>query len=263
MPAEILPRLELLTQNLCDTLLNIQTANGFQTTIRRVTRARLDGVDPQTLESVVGDNLVSVFEQDQEDAEESPLQTSDYWQPYAIVCFVNEPKASLYAPRKRLQLMRADIKKALLVDPTRNGYAHDSVIGPMQWMPEPEQFGWMDGCVVPVRCRYREDYYDPYFARGSAAHLLSVRRDPNASSFVLARFDIAVTAVAAQGWMDVNEGGAHEGASIDSQVDSFTVRYGSYDPVSVGQRWTFVDPSGLTFDGGATVVAPSTGLVTA
>lgn len=163
--AETLPRYELVMDNLLATLAGVTVANNYQVTLNQVTRNTPVGTNRDTNSGVIVDQGVCVRELDQEDADESPLQTRDYWLPIELLLAVFEPDDSLYPPRRRLQLMRADIIKALLADVSRGGNAQDTVVRPYSWVLDADAWGAVDGMSLPIRIRYREDYFDPYVLR--------------------------------------------------------------------------------------------------
>lgn len=96
----------------------------------------------------------------------------------------------------------------------------------------------------------------------AGAHITAVRRWTSDPSFVEVTFDTTLTAAdAGSGNMQIDEGGSPEDAAIDTLASANVVRYGSYDPVSVGQTWTLTDAAGLHFTGGVSLLGPFTGTV--
>jgi hypothetical protein len=164
--SETVVKVQLVTENILDTLGAISTANGDVCTITQVAFWTPFGIDPNYARTLIKDGGVAVFEGDIDPAEESPFGTFDYWQPYAIYCFSIEPEGSLYLVRRTLHIMRAAIIKALMgtvADPayTRGGYAHDTQV-----------VGWgfvevndVAAMQIDVRCRIREDLNSPLIER--------------------------------------------------------------------------------------------------
>jgi hypothetical protein len=165
--APVLPIVELITQNIVDALLGVRTDLAFQTTITQVTRAQRD-MDP------LADNGVVLTEEDDE-PQESDADVADHAderiQPYAIVVVVFEPASSEYPPRRRLEVLRADITKALMADYQRGGYASDTSVGRRVWV-DPDLYGGLDAMAIEVRVRYATDVNDPYVLRTSAGNAL-------------------------------------------------------------------------------------------
>lgn len=160
--AELVPKVEACTANILDVLQSVRGASaGYQTTITKVSFATWFGIDPNTLSTVYVDGGVVLFEDDMEPSDYSPAQRMDWWQNYELQMVVMEPDTSLYRPRRRLQIMRADVVKALMADTTRGGNAHDTTMQAVQWISDAESVGAAAGIVIKFRCRIREDLYDP------------------------------------------------------------------------------------------------------
>lgn len=94
------------------------------------------------------------------------------------------------------------------------------------------------------------------------ARILSVTRSTD-NSFADVHFDSTVTSAdTGVGNLTIDEGGSPESAAIDSLQSPTVVRYGGYDPISLGQAWTLDDASGLHFAGGKALATPATGVIT-
>lgn len=155
-------RPDLITQNILDTLKGITTVAGFNQTVSQVAFYTAFGIDPDHAQTLYVDNGVALFENGMDVAAESPIQLQDWWITYGVQVYVYEDGESLYRPRKRLQIFRGDIHRALMADVTRGQNAHDTQITGWQYIVDDSQ---PYAAQLDFKVRFREDFYNPLLPR--------------------------------------------------------------------------------------------------
>lgn len=155
MADEVFPLFEQITQNIVTSLAEIPNVGGCGEflIIQR----------PDRRGNKVQDGLV-VIHLDNPIKEEPLSQTAegriDWILPYVLEAYVVDSEGSSRPPDQRIVTIWADIYKALLADPFRNGLAIDTVpIAPV-WMDD-EQGRWQ-GVLANFDVRCRTMYDDPY-----------------------------------------------------------------------------------------------------
>ena len=148
------PILELIAQNVATTLGGITTAGGYENTLT-VERAKRLG-------NIPGDRRVVIHQGDaRKESPEDDSRAHITWnQSFLCTAFAVESEASVTAIDQRINSLRADMEKALMVDPTRGGYALDTFIeDPINFSDEGG--GW-EGIVVHCVVKYRTLLGNPY-----------------------------------------------------------------------------------------------------
>lgn len=156
--ADPFSRPDLVTQNILTTLGGITTALGFNQTVSQVAFYTAFGLDPDSGMTLYVDNGLALFEGGMESASESPLQRHDWWLSYGVQCYIYEPDDSLFRARKRLQVFRGDIHRAIMADINRGGNAHDTQIMGWQYIVDEAQ---PYAAQLDFKVRIREDYFSP------------------------------------------------------------------------------------------------------
>src|ERR1700680_3012657 len=105
-----LPLREQITQAILETMADVTVANGFNVNAQAVRWDRL-GKDPPA------PNL-AVLVEGKANENAPPTLAIDWRQEYAILCYAVEPEASTNSTRTDLQVLRADLTKALMADIT-------------------------------------------------------------------------------------------------------------------------------------------------
>jgi hypothetical protein len=138
-----LPIAELITQNVVETLGTIQLGGGFKKSGRN---------SQDDLVCVVG------FLDDELDPESA--DGFSYWlRPYWAIVYIYEPESSSMPYDQRLDIVRADIEKALSRDVSRGGYAlNTNILSPNRFDPENDS----TGICVNFDVHYRTAIGDPY-----------------------------------------------------------------------------------------------------
>jgi hypothetical protein len=147
-----LPIVEQIAQHIVASLNNISVAGGFHNDVV-VERFRRQGQRAR-------DNLLVVMQGDEAAADDSPPQGRLEWvQPYAVICYVTEHESG-DAIDQRINTIRADVQRALLIDPKRDGLAIDTLLRPSEIFP-PEAGGGFSGVTVFIDVHYRVEFADP------------------------------------------------------------------------------------------------------
>ena len=151
-----LPLSERIARNLVDTVKGINTAAGYHNTVSAVERRKQFGRHS-------GDRLIVLFQGDAERDETVEPTTNTapvQWKhPFAFDCYVVEPEGG--APVDlRINTIRADVEKAVMVDPHRGGLAIDTAVGDPQIFTD-EEGGQIAGVTVTVVVKYRTRLNDP------------------------------------------------------------------------------------------------------
>lgn len=148
----MLPVIELITQNVVDTLAGVRVASGYHVDLIAERRVRSGNRER--------DGLAVVLQGDPEKVDDAPEGRVAWRQRYAVVCYVVESETSTRPIDQRINLTRSDVEKALMVDFTRGGNAYDTVIQEPELFDDPE--GRWDGVVVYFDVLYRTTHDDPY-----------------------------------------------------------------------------------------------------
>lgn len=145
MPYSIL---ELIAQNILQTLNDISTGNGYSSNIV---------AERWTMKNRIRDNLV-VIQQLGPSKLQAPHQHLAWLQPFELIGYTEEPEGSTTPLDQRANMMWSDIVRSLREDVTRGGYAIDTIIDE----PDPfEQTGPHVGIVTRITVHYRHLENDP------------------------------------------------------------------------------------------------------
>lgn len=145
------PTVELISQNICDTLQQISVLTGHNTT-PIVERQKRSGNTPR--------DMLVVVHQGDPTPEETSHGHSTWLQPYVISCFVIESETSNTPIDQRVNFIRCDVEKAIMADIHRGNLAMDTIL------TKPEMFDAKDGSFsgvdVHLSVRYRTLRDNPY-----------------------------------------------------------------------------------------------------
>lgn len=146
--------LEQLRQDIIDTLKGIQTVAGYSDDVT------VEAVDAEeNAYTRWRDGLIVVYEDDAEQ-DESPLGAEAWFQTFCVTCFVIERGDAGATPlERRLNLIAADVVKALSIDRQRGGLAIWTEFPPPAMSNERGQRGFVR---IFARIRYRTLLGDPY-----------------------------------------------------------------------------------------------------
>jgi len=156
----MIPIVEQIAQALVARLETVSVAGGYETDVARVARPTKTGGYP------LEDRLVVLLQDDPaEDADLEGAGSLKAWvQPFRILCFVLPSDTETTPVDTRINTLRADVEKAVRVDPTLGGLATDAVIrAPEGWTVRDTAF---EGVTVNVDVHYRTAEDDPYAQGG-------------------------------------------------------------------------------------------------
>lgn len=142
--------LENISANIATTLAGVTTAAGYHQTLIVKRSRRSD------FEDIAAEDFTAIVIQEAESERESPYSHTDRAMNYLVPVILMDDDRSTLALDTLKNRVRADIEKALRVDPTRGGYALDTVLKP------PDDFA--HGITVKFEVWYRFNENDPYSA---------------------------------------------------------------------------------------------------
>lgn len=149
----IYPVAELITQNVVETIQGIRLAAGFNGNLK-VERYKKGGKNSNSdLTAIVG------FDDDVEaGTEDTPINFQSWIRPYWVLVYIYEPSEEMPYDQ-RLDIVRADIAKALMQDASRGGHAQNTFIrAPIRFDPPNDT----TGILVQFDVHYWHDEEDPY-----------------------------------------------------------------------------------------------------
>ena len=147
------PVIELIAKNLETAINAITVANGYKQTLKAVRPRRNDFSD------ITPDDLTVLIKQADEEQGQEPIGTQDWTQPFLLMAIVLDSDSATASIDTRINQVRADIQKKLLVDVTRGGNAYDTTILPSQEFDDGNGFS---GIAVKIAVKYRTQYTNPY-----------------------------------------------------------------------------------------------------
>ncbi len=155
-----LPILERIALNLIDTLKGISVQAGY-----------LNDVQVQRMNLKRGtsyrDRMILVMTGSAERLDDQESVGFLHWeQSFLLTCFVQESDQSQMSLDERVNAIRADVERAVMLDYTRGGYALDTDLGDIIRMPVEAGTG-MSGVVIEVLVQYRTSRLDPTSQIGS------------------------------------------------------------------------------------------------
>jgi hypothetical protein len=155
---ETLPVLEQIAVNILTTLNGITVAAGYNQTLSAIRSRRSDYADVPP-----GNNTVLLRQDDTpEEADSQRLGACDINQLFFCIANVLDSDSETAAIDTRRNQVYADMKKALMLDYTRGGYAHNTRVLPQINIQDPE--GGVTGVVAPVMINYSTQENNPYTA---------------------------------------------------------------------------------------------------
>jgi len=149
------PIVEYIAANIATAISAITTGNGFNQTLTAVRPTRVDWQDV-TPEN----NMVLIVQEDDSPASETHSPTALWVQTFVLGALVYDSKDAGTALDTRRNQVRSDIRKKLMEDRTRGGYAFNTIITGSANMEDEE--GLNIGVIVTVDVHYRILTNDPY-----------------------------------------------------------------------------------------------------
>lgn len=153
------PISELVDRAVENTLRGIRAAGGYHFTLE-VERYEKRGNDPSPATPGNYKCVLLVGDDEEVADEDTPIGFKDWWRPYVAQVYVFEPTEGAKTPfQTLLNVARADVEKAVMLDYTQGGVAHNTeVAGAVNFGGENEA----SGVFIVFHCRYRTLERDPY-----------------------------------------------------------------------------------------------------
>ncbi len=145
------PIVEDISANLVAALELITVGNGYENTVT-VERHKRTGNDPV-------DKLLVVHMDSSFRLIEDVINHHVWLQTYFIVGYVVEAEDSVVAIDTRINSLRSDVGKALMVDPQRNNLAIDTIAGGVELFETPDS---IEGFIAEWSVQYRTLEADPF-----------------------------------------------------------------------------------------------------
>ena len=147
------PITEYIAEDLKVAINAVTMANGFNQDLTAVRRSRTD------LRNVpAGDGVVLIMQVEDEPLEE-PVGVASWVQKYLISAIVLDSDDASTSIETKMAKVRDDLRKKQVEDPTRGGYAIDTINGPATPFDDGEGF---TGITLETEVHYRTQYADPY-----------------------------------------------------------------------------------------------------
>jgi hypothetical protein len=149
------PIIESIAENLKTAIAGVTVANGYNQTLTPIRPKRNDFSDVSPI-----DGTALIWQENDEPVGNSALTTTTFAQEFLIMCVVLDSDAATASIDTRLNQVKSDIRKAIMIDPTRGGLAIDTQIGPSRKFDDGEGY---TGIAVTCIVIYRTGILDPYF----------------------------------------------------------------------------------------------------
>ena len=155
MPEPDYPVIELIAQNIIDTLKDVTEDNDYYQTLnpRRPTRDIFEANGP------LSDLDVLVVQDDPVLIEDNPYGVQEWEQPFLLSICLQDSDSSTTAIDTRKNYAVSDVITAIMEDTSRGGYAIDTVIKDVYSFPVELS---ETGITVVINVKYRTQYDDPY-----------------------------------------------------------------------------------------------------
>lgn len=148
------PVIEQIAENLKTTVAGITVANGYNHTLTPIRPRRNDWSDVAPV-----DGMVLISQDGDAPIDNAALSTMQFAQEFMMDCVVLDSDAAETSIDTRINQVKSDIRKALLVDATRGGLAIDTMIGPSSKF---DDGNGLTGITVTCVIIYRTNLTDPY-----------------------------------------------------------------------------------------------------
>jgi len=147
------PITEYIAENIKDAINAITETNGFNQDLTAIRRKRTD------FRNVAPEDRKVLIIQAEDERLENPASVASWSQKFLITAIVIDSDDAADSIETRTAKVRDDIRKKLVEDTTRGGYAIDTINGPAAPFDDGESF---TGIVLEVDVHYRTQFADPY-----------------------------------------------------------------------------------------------------
>ena len=150
------PRIESIALDIETAIGEITTANGYNQdlTALRPRRNDFNDVTPEN-------NLVLITQSDASAFDDHAIGVARYQQSFVLIAFVIDSDSATDSIDTRINKVRSDIEKKLMVDPQRGTYANDTMPIGASVFDDGEGFS---GVAVQILVDYQTELTDPYTA---------------------------------------------------------------------------------------------------
>lgn len=148
------PIIELIAENIKTAIDGITQANHYFYNLTAIRPRQIDFSD-----IVPADGCTLIYQEDEDPAENPGTASKEWNQTFSIVSLVAVSDKATEAMDIKINRIRADIQKKLMTDPSRGGYAIDTILGPSSIFMAGEGFA---GIAVTIIVNYRVSENDPY-----------------------------------------------------------------------------------------------------
>ena len=151
------PLVELIAQNIETAVNEITAANGYNQDLTAVRPKRWDPFG----DGGPDNGIVYIVQTDEEPMSDpdGPVGRKEWIQTFVLIAVVLDSDSATESIDTRINRVRADIQKKLMVDPTRGARAIDTYMGPSSIVNDGQG---MSGVEVEMMVHYRVSYEDPY-----------------------------------------------------------------------------------------------------
>jgi len=147
------PIIENIAENIKTAINEITVANGYNQTLTCIRPRRNDFSD------VSPDDLVVLLVQEGEEKDPTVISAETWMQTFSAMAMVIDSDKATVSIDTRINQVRADITKKLMVDAKRGNYAIDTIMLGSDKFDDGEGF---TGIAVKFAVKYRTKYEDPY-----------------------------------------------------------------------------------------------------
>lgn len=147
------PIIEHIAANVATTIDGITTGAGYNQTLTARRPPRNDFKDTPPTNGLV------LIKQSDTGREPDPTMSTAWKETFNLYAYVIESDSVTTSIDIKNNQVRSDIEKAILVDVTRGGYAHETEIADIAEFVDDEGFS---GIAVIIEVKYRTVYGDPY-----------------------------------------------------------------------------------------------------
>ncbi len=147
------PITEYIADNIKTAINAITFAAGFNQTLVAIRRNRVDFND------VAPEDGKVLIMQVEDEKSGQPVGCAEWVQKYLITAIVVDSDSATDSIETKMAKVRDDIRKKLVEDTTRGGYAIDTINGPCTPFDDGEGF---TGIILETDVQYRTSFSDPY-----------------------------------------------------------------------------------------------------
>ncbi len=156
------PIIEQIAQDIEETLRGVRKQAGFQIdlAVERTVPDREGVGPPEGVEPGDSHYRCYLFQDEPYEDASAPQQHLAWMMPFVVQVFIVEPQTSDVPVDRRMNIIAADVFRALRADRHRSGLANDTVVPPYRQIVN--EAGEFEGIEYIVEIKYRHLQDDPY-----------------------------------------------------------------------------------------------------